>query len=64
MRYVVSVPHYQNAAKVREALEDFAKHFMLSREVAASGEPFPTSDDIMGPSAGIAIIDVRNHRRS
>ncbi|WP_154072081.1 hypothetical protein [Bradyrhizobium erythrophlei] len=64
MGYVVSVPHYENAAKVREALEDFAEHFMLSREVAASGEPFPTGADILGPSAGIAIIDVRNHHRS
>jgi hypothetical protein len=62
MGCVVSVPHYENAAKVQEALEDSAKHFMLVRE--ASGEPFPTSDDIMGPSAGIAIIDVRNHHRS
>jgi hypothetical protein len=25
---------------VREALEDFTKHYLLSREVAASGEPF------------------------
>jgi hypothetical protein len=40
MGYVVSVPHYENAAKVREALEDFTKHYLLSREVAASGEPF------------------------